>query len=144
MTDGPITIKAPEKKPINVRAGDLFSAIFAYLNQTHDMTVQKLTYAPDPEYRTTEITLQNLYIGGEHWNKGRYLFFTIDNALIRTEGSRIGSGPFVLEMRLTRDDEQIANNIPCEVFLDIVAAPNPDKSFTFYPVKKREDGLVHY
>lgn len=137
----PKTVPATRRRAINLRAEELLNAIIHLLREK---SIECGSYELDPGENCTTVMFYRVKENDTEWENDRYIFFDINGKAFQTLTSRLGSGPFPLLIQKSRTIEESKTENGCEVILDVVAMPNPDRSVTFYPVKKREGNFVHF
>ena len=156
VPDVPVTIKpvlpveislGKKKRSVNVTADELFGAICDFLRQ-HGIEVGAVDYSGEragyglPAW--TDVDFRRITENGESWEMERYISFQIAEKCITSLNSRLGSEPFVLKMIRTRTQAETARNMPVKILFDVVARPNPDRTISFLPVKRRDGDSVYF
>jgi len=141
MNEGPVTIPPAPRRAVNITAEELLNAIQAFLRQ-NGFTVS--TYELFPEEGVTGVSFYGVSENGELWDKERYIFFSVAGRRFRSLTARLGSGPFVLSLKASRTLEEAKRDVGVRLLFDVVARPNPDRSITFLPVKRREGDFVYF
>jgi hypothetical protein len=146
---GPITVAlGPKKKTFNITAEELFAAISGFLRQ-NGIEVGPVEYSGEhvprsrdgePSYSSTDVYFHSITENGIAWERERRIHFTIEGKCTTALSTRLGSGPFVLQIY----KYPYAGGA---LLFHVVVQPNPDRTVTFSPVKGVEgekDNIILY
>lgn len=141
MSEGEVTIPPVPRRRVNLRAEELLSAIVEFLRQkgTHCSVVEL-----DPGVGCTTVLFHEVVGALGPWGDGRYVFFTVYGRAFRTLSAKIGGGPFELTILKSLSIEEARQGQACLEICDVVAVPNNNRSITFRPIVKRENGKIFY
>jgi hypothetical protein len=136
----PVTIPPVPRKAVNLRAEELLTAVRIFLGQQGLVVSSSELF---PEQGSTGIQFNGVTASNRPWPDKTYIFFTIGRKFSGLT-SRLGNGPFHLEIRRSRSSDESKSDAPTELLFDIVACANPDRSITFKPVKRRDGTNVYF
>jgi hypothetical protein len=128
--------------PSNVTADDLFSGIRDFLRLSR-ITIGIIEWDSDPVNKgdpaCTTVYLKNITSDGETFSDEHIIYFEL-GARVKSLDSRLGSGPFIVDMSLMHRPANAKLTI--NATFGFVAKVNPDRAISFLPIKAREGGMV--
>lgn len=143
----PTTVALGEKrKATDIKVHGLLIAVKAFLAEK-GITVGWTTFFGERATRdypaVTTFRLGQLVENGVLADPERYIEFELVGKCANSPNSRLGSGPFALEIIRTRTLAEAEQNMSVTTF-DVVMCPNEDRTVSFFPVKRREGDAILY